>query len=747
MYIPAHTRPPVPTELAHLHQRRAPEVRARPAARAQRPVHTRTYTDFASAAGSWRTWRRQAAQPSPCTVNTALAVFYGTETQWCKWLFAETANPPCNPYPYPYPYPTYPRDLPTKRNMGRLPFSRTQTVLNDLDDNTDGVKTAWMRSHTKSPKVLIVGAGPSGLILALTLRRNGIPVRVIEKTTEHRKGQRGAGILPRSLEVFSFLGLLPQVTSRSTDIPMLRMYKMPEGHEILSEFRMAPMLDPTPSTPYINPQVLGQDNLDKILRAELSKTGCEVELGVELHHLEQFDDHVKVSLLKHNLDGTKGVDPLKEEASYDWVIGSDGAKGAVRKELGLKLLGETTPYNFIAGDFRLEGLENDIWHMWGNMTETFISIRPTETPGVFNFFISAPNLEERTELYTGHEAVMDFIRANIGQRAREIIFGEILYLSPGRINIRMAETFRKGRAFLIGDAGHVHSMTGGQDGFNLGWKLALVMKGYSDPSFLDTFTEERLPVVAQMLQITEKILETTVAESSSQTGWDRSGHLNQLGVNYRWSSIVLDEERQLKGPEFAKISTYDADPKLGLYAGDRAPDAPGLVEVGSQPHETANETRLFDLFSPTHHTLLIFTDKPDFRSVLADLDAYPADLVRIVVILEKGTVGAVQNDAKTPIILEDRDGHAYSTYMQADATRGIYIIRPDSVIGARVGALEVAVAYKRSKTGVESPHLFVGLESAAQCLSQDGDYAQSYPRDSNGANLAFELGEGLNAGS
>lgn len=151
---------------------------------------------------------------------------------------------------------------------------------------------------------------------------------------------------------------------------------MPEGHEILKEFRMAPTLEPTPSTPYvgvsysstvpnlidskINHQLLGQDNLDKILRAELSKVGCEVELGVELQHLEQFDDHVKVSLLKHNLDGTKGVEPTKEEESYDWVIGSDGAKGAVRRELGLKLLGETTTYSFITGDFRLEGLESDV---------------------------------------------------------------------------------------------------------------------------------------------------------------------------------------------------------------------------------------------------------------------------------------------------------------------------------------------------------------------------------------------------
>jgi flavin-dependent dehydrogenase len=124
----------------------------------------------------------------------------------------------------------------------------------------------------------------------------------------------------------------------------------------------------------------------------LSKAGCEVELGVELRHLEQFDDHVKVSLLRHDLDGSMGVEPVQEEGSYEWVIGSDGAKGAVRKELGLHLLGETTAVNFITGDFRVEGLGSDVnlsvfdlssanltfyqrWHMWGDMAETLYDYR------------------------------------------------------------------------------------------------------------------------------------------------------------------------------------------------------------------------------------------------------------------------------------------------------------------------------------------------------------------------------------
>lgn len=97
------------------------------------------------------------------------------------------------------------------------------------------------------------------------------------------------------------------------------------------------------------------------MRAELSKCGCEVELGVELQTFEQFDDHVKVTLLRHSLDGGDS-EPKTEEASYDWVIGADGARGAVRHVLGLKFIGETTTQKFVVGDVEFEGprLETDV---------------------------------------------------------------------------------------------------------------------------------------------------------------------------------------------------------------------------------------------------------------------------------------------------------------------------------------------------------------------------------------------------
>jgi 2-polyprenyl-6-methoxyphenol hydroxylase-like FAD-dependent oxidoreductase len=104
----------------------------------------------------------------------------------------------------------------------------------------------------------------------------------------------------------------------------------------------------------LNLLLLGQENLDKIFRAELEKYGCTVELGVELQSLEQFDSHVQVKLLRHSLDSTEAQ---PEEGSYEWVIGADGARGAARKQLNLSFLGETTVEKFVVGDMKIDGLD------------------------------------------------------------------------------------------------------------------------------------------------------------------------------------------------------------------------------------------------------------------------------------------------------------------------------------------------------------------------------------------------------
>jgi 2-polyprenyl-6-methoxyphenol hydroxylase-like FAD-dependent oxidoreductase len=179
------------------------------------------------------------------------------------------------------------------------------------------------------------------------------------------------------------------------------MYKGPEGTEIMKEFDMAPVSEPTPAKPYVckfkivtkegtdslwgqaNPRLLGQQNLEEIIQKEMKKYNSSVELGVELVSLEQFDDRVEVKIHKLNSENSE----LEEESStYKWVVGADGARGIVRKLLGLTFLGETKDEKFVIGDIKVEGL-NDVcilysiinnrllkgiqkWHMWGDLGTT-----------------------------------------------------------------------------------------------------------------------------------------------------------------------------------------------------------------------------------------------------------------------------------------------------------------------------------------------------------------------------------------
>src|SRR5882757_9697193 len=147
--------------------------------------------------------------------------------------------------------------------------------------------------------------------------------------------------------------------------------------------------------------------------------------------------------------------------------------------------------------------------------------------------------------------------------------------------------------------------TGIQDSFNLGWKLAHVVKGFSPPSILNTYTEERLPVVAEMLNISTNLLKLSVDQPTDEAAYKRTGNINQLGVNYRWSSIVVDQSTDSGlGPSSRKIySAYDVGVGGIRQAGDRAPDASGLVKVKPDNQKPSNSTRLLKLFSPASRTV------------------------------------------------------------------------------------------------------------------------------------------------
>ncbi|KAG1882172.1 FAD binding domain-containing protein [Suillus subluteus] len=495
-----------------------------------------------------------------------------------------------------------------------------------------------------------VGAGPAGLVAALTLLQNGISVRIIDKDPHHRIGQRGAGIWPRSLELYNFLDV-SEVNGLGKLAPPVRSYK-PGTLEPLKNSSMVPM-EPTPAIPFHIPKMMGQQLLDVILRRHLEKFSCSVEMSTELRSFEQSDEGITTVLAKNG---------IPETFDTKWIIGADGAKSVVRKQLGLTFLGETRDdTQIVTGDIRLKGvgLDRAHWHRFGNFNERGLSLRPTDEVGEdgWQFFLYGHELDI-PKIAQSEELVFETIASLIPTDLDERLPVRFVFLA----NIRMVNKFSEGRV--------VHSPTGGQglnsgvqDAFNLGWKLALVQKGLADRSLLETYSAERLPVISEMLGVTTSILDKAISSGDLSLG--RSPILYMLGINCRFSTIVLDEF--VTSVEGRPINAYGVLDEGHLEAGDRAPDAPNMLQVGrAEP----DETTLFALYRPWYHTVLVFA--PSIRQ----------SVVRSAVVLPSSAS-----------VLVDREGYAYSAYlMEADQTK-VFVIRPDGLVGAIIHGAEGVKKY------------------------------------------------------
>ncbi|KDQ57089.1 hypothetical protein JAAARDRAFT_207431 [Jaapia argillacea MUCL 33604] len=566
---------------------------------------------------------------------------------------------------------------------------------------------------TRSP-VLIVGAGPAGLVLALTLVQNGVPVRLIDKLTKFHSGQRGAGVMPRTMEVYEFLGVLPDALKAGAVAMKMRAHEVGGGLKVLKEIDMpCPPMLPTPSCPRLHAYMLGQCNAEHILRSHLANYGCKVELGSELKSFEQFDDRVVAHIVKTDADGRE----TEENVTADWLVGTDGGKGIVRKQLGLSFLGETREDQLVLGEVRIEGIDNEFWHSWGDFSTNTLALRPTERPDV-SWMIAGGLQTDHDKIASDPNALAEYIHRVTGMPELKLV--EIINLSHYRFNIRMVDKFGDGRVFVAGDAAHVHSPTGGQgmnssvmDAFNLGWKLSLVCKNLSPSSLLSTYTEERLPVIAQMLKTTTALLNTVSTggfkamgdnQATNQPGV-RTTSLFQLSVNYRWSSIVVDEynggSKESKG-ERGTLEGQDAvglvDPHehLRVRAGDRAPDAPGLVAFKGSPTSSPTMS-LFQTFKATHHTILIFVPTvQDSEPTLKQIKQYPKGLVSSVVMPSTRAFRLPTDEplaCDADFVLKDSDGYAFAGYSVDRKEMKLVVVRPDGVVGAMVRNVEGLKGY------------------------------------------------------
>lgn len=488
-------------------------------------------------------------------------------------------------------------------------------------------------------EVLICGAGPSGLMLAIELARRGVPFLLIDKAPEPFSGSRGKGLQPRTLEILDMLGLAGRIAALGGPYPPLRIYAEDGSHRVSTAVAYRA---PSPAEPFGGPLMLPQFMTEGVLREHLAGLGHAPRFGAELIAFRQGARDVRAKLR---------VDGRVETVRALYLVGADGGRSFVRRTLQTGFPGETLPVRAIVADVRLDGLSRDIWHRWGRDAESQVAVCPLMGTDLFQ--VQAP-VPPEPEPDMSAAAIEQLVRARSGRA--DIHIREVTWASAWTCNARLAERYVQGRVMLMGDAAHVHPPTGGQglntsvqDAWNLGWKLAAVLRG--GPDLLDTYESERRAAAADVLGLSMRLL----AEAAANADLRRDRAAQQLDLGYPDSRLSLDGGGGRR-----------------LRAGDRAPDAPCRWVTG-QP------TRLFDLYGP-YWTLLAFgAETPAARAGL-----------------RRHRVGAE---------LIDADGHIAAAY---DAAPGdLILIRPDGYVGARATDAAALDAYM-DRVGLSAPRAFGG---------------------------------------
>ena len=478
--------------------------------------------------------------------------------------------------------------------------------------------------------VLICGAGAAGLTLAVDLARRGADFRLIDKAEGPFPGSRGKGLQPRSLEVLEDLGVLDPILAKAGPYP-------PQRSHATGGFVDSPMVEaaePSPAEPYRSPIMSPQFLTEAALRARLAELGKTPSFGLELIGFERDGDGVTARIA-----GPGGEEAVRAR----YLIGADGGRSPVRHLLGVDFPGQTLGVRAVVADVTIEGLDRDHWHRWGEGSVDQIGLCPLHGTDLFQLQGPIPFDGEADLSVDGLNAM---ITARTGRN--DLVVHEVHWASAYAMNARLADRYRMGHVFLVGDAAHIHPPTGGQglntslqDAYNLGWKLAAVLGGAPD-RLLDTYEAERRPIAAEVLGLSTNLLKAAQDKGDMRRGRDTQ----QLDLGYPDSPLSLET----------------APRPNGVRAGDRAPDAPCRDGAG-------RPIRLFDMFGGPHWTLLDFGPTRTPR-----IAARPGLKVQIV-----GRDGDVVDDA----------GHIRGAYGLAPGDH--VLVRPDGYVGAVVSSGQEAM--------------------------------------------------------
>jgi 2-polyprenyl-6-methoxyphenol hydroxylase-like FAD-dependent oxidoreductase len=522
-------------------------------------------------------------------------------------------------------------------------------------------------------EVLIVGAGPVGLMAAIELRRRGIDVVIVDKRDDVAPWAKAVGVQPRTLEIFDAVGVVRAALNRAT--AMRGQLIFVNGEQV---GRMELQLPDQVPYRFVS---LPQYATEEVLAGHLAGLGATVRRGVEVLGVTAGEHAVNAQVLESGSQTT---------LSAEYVIGADGGHSVVRKSLGVAFSGDAFPEEYMLADVRVDwdmpgGYGIRAMHQTDGATDDLLVCIPLPGRGRYRMSMLVPDefslsgakdtADDPTAhglSTTGPQPELHHIQAVLDRLAPQPTTAyDMRWSSVFRISHRLVDRYSVGRAFLAGDAAHIHPPTGAQgmntglqDAYNLGWKLALAVRGTAGAGLLDTYHAERHPVGEEVVGRTVRAAREGIGagETSVERVLMREA---QLLVGYPDSPIVGGDR--------------DADPAPGM----RAPDATGLRQAS-----VGFAMRCHDLLRHPNHTLLMWATGAE--SVTRALEIVD-DVERRTLHRVRGYVIARGDADLSGRVLCDANGDLAAAYGfgDADLLPAACLVRPDGYVSFRTAAVDV----------------------------------------------------------
>ena len=423
-------------------------------------------------------------------------------------------------------------------------------------------------------QVLIAGAGPTGLVLALWLAKLGVSVRIVDKTAEPGTTSRAVAVQARTLELYRQLDLADEVVGRGHKVPAVNLWAKGERAARLGFEAVGQRL-----TAYSYLEIFPQDRHEMLLIDRLRTFGVEVERRTELVGFDDGPGGVTARLRK--------ADGAEETCAADYIAGCDGARSTVRGAIGATFPGGTYRQVFYVADVEGSGPAMD-GELHVDLDEAdFLAVFPLAGEGRGRLIGTVR--DERAD----HPEDLKF--EDVSGRAianMKVEVTKVNWFSTYHVHHRVTDDFRKGRAFLLGDAAHIHGPAGGQgmntgigDAINLAWKLAWVLAGRAPDVLLDSYQAERIGFARRLVSTTDRAFSLATADgpvadflrtrlvpvvASSALSLEKAREfmfrtVSQITLNYRGGPLSVGQAGEVKaGDRLPWTPTVSAEETAAL---------------------------------------------------------------------------------------------------------------------------------------------------------------------------------------